>query len=149
VKNSLRGAPVALGIVQHALAHAVRIDDVGRKLVLVGRQRQHASQPILVQDEAVARQFAGHRSVGQVIVKKIIDPPIDRAGVTGQQPILFAALGDERLQQGIQRGRSTGQGDADHPHLSQFQIDVSMEIGRIRRIQSNGTVHGLGVAGLG
>ena len=79
-------------------------------------------------------------------MQEIIDPPIDRAGVTGQQPILFAALGNERLQQGIQRGRSAGQGDASHPHLSQFQIDVPMEIGRIRRIQSNGAGHGLGVA---
>jgi hypothetical protein len=149
MEDARRRPSVRFRVVENTSAQPVAAQHGRGHFILVGRQRQHPRQPILIQNEAVARQFAGHRSVGQVVVEEIVDPPIDRAGVTGQQPIFFTALSDERLQQRIERSGSTRQRDTGHPHLSQFQIDVPMEIGGVRRIQSNGTSHGLGTASLG
>ena len=65
VKNSLRGAPVALGIVQDALRHAIGLQIWRSKRVAAKRQRHHTRQPRPVQQERIRRE-AARRPAGQM-----------------------------------------------------------------------------------
>ena len=123
MENSLRRAPVALRVVQHPLPHAVGIDDVGGKLVLVRRQRQLPRQPVPVEDERPRRQARHLGGPRQILVEEILDPRVGRTEVPRQQAIFLAVerhqparqIGELRIH--LHRERRTAQ-------IAQFQIDV-------------------------
>ncbi len=128
VENSLRRAPVAARIVQHALLDAVGTDDVRMKFIAVQRQREDAGEAGPVEDERARRQF-GHRHVLQIIVEKSLDALVSRAKIMAEQPVLFARLAGHRgndlgeLLVALDRhGRAADQGE--------FDVDVRNELCR-------------------
>ena len=95
VENALRRAAVAFRIVQHPLTHAVRIDDVGGKFVLVRRQRELARQSVAIKNERLVGQTGHLHLVLQVIVEKILNPRIRRTQVLGQQTVFLPVQSHE------------------------------------------------------
>ena len=93
------GPPVRLWIVKNSVAQPIAAQPRRGDLVLVGRQGQNPGQAILIQDEGVPRQFPGDGRVGQIVVDEVVDPPVHRTGITGEQSVLLASLGDETLEQ--------------------------------------------------
>ena len=123
MKNALRGTAVALRIVQHTLAHAVGIDDVGRKFVLVRRQGQLPCETVPVESEGLVGQARHLDHVLQVVVEKILDARVGGGKVLGQQPVFFAMQRHEPADQigklGILFDRI---GRA--PEVPQLEVDV-------------------------
>ena len=99
VKHALGRAPVALGIVQHALLHAIRREDVRRENVLVRRQRQRARHARAVEHERATRQLRREAGLVEIIVEELLDAPIRRAKIIGQQPLRFALMLEQRRHQ--------------------------------------------------
>ena len=81
VERPLRGAPVALRVVQHAVAHPVRADVVVAVDVRVIREREQAGEPVAREDQRLAGQAERRRQaeVGEVVVQEGLDPPVGRA----------------------------------------------------------------------
>ena len=81
VKQTLRGALVALGIVQHALRHTVRIQAWRRKAVHLHGQRQDAGHTLAVQHKGIGRQpgYSVRTDVAKIAVEKSLYAGIGRA----------------------------------------------------------------------
>ncbi len=129
MKNAMRGAAVAAGIVQDSLRHAVGIEVGRRKAVAAARQAHDARQPGAVEHEGMRRQAwrAFGTDVGQVRVEEVMDPGVGRAiepfehavaylVVFQQRPCQF----EERLARfGFRRGFAEG---------DELEVDVADKI---------------------
>ncbi len=129
VEDALRGAPVAAGIVQHALLHAIRVQDVRGEIIARRRQRQRAGEAGAVEDEGLRRQ-PRERGVLEVVVEKRLDAVIGRRQVIGQQPAGFALVGEQgfhalEIRVAVESDRRAAEG-------GEFEIDVA-EHGRVSR----------------
>ena len=72
VENTLRRAAIALGIMQHALAHTIRAYDVRDEFIAPDRQGFGASPPL-----ASRERLAGHaRALAALIDALDLEPPI-------------------------------------------------------------------------
>ncbi len=91
VKNSGGRAAVAARIMQNALFDAVGIDDVGRKIIAIHRQRQHAGEAGAVERESARGQFR-HRRVLQIIIEKSLDAPVGWTKMLAEEPVFLARL---------------------------------------------------------
>ena len=89
MKYALRGPAITLRVVQHALPHAVGVDDVGRKFVLVRRQGQLPGKPVPVESKGLVGQARHFGHILQVIIQKILDPRIGGRKMLGQQTVLL------------------------------------------------------------
>jgi hypothetical protein len=97
MEHALGGAPVLLGVVQHALPHPVGGQPGRFEAVAVGRQGQFRRQPRTVQHEAGGGQFhpAGHAVAGQIAVDEVLDAPIRRAAIAAQQAAVLAIVAQQ------------------------------------------------------
>ena len=96
MKQAPGGAPIARRIVQHALAHPVAGNDFRAEHVRVGRQRQLARQPLVVEDEALSRQMRHLVHPGQVAFEEVLDAPVGWAQIARKQPVL-GAIGHQQV----------------------------------------------------
>ncbi len=127
MEDALRGAAVALGIVQHALRNAIGVQIGRRKAGRVGRKRHLAREARPIEDEGAGGQARG--SVGtdfaQVRVEESLNARIGGAEAVAQQLVLLIVIpqqrpGDfEEVRVGREAAGRLAQG-------GEFQVDVAI-----------------------
>ena len=97
MKNSLCGPPVASGIVQDALLHAVGLQIFASKRVAAKRQGQRTREARPVKQEGIAGKLRGalRANVLQIIVEECLNPPIDRTKRIPEHEILLVVIPEQ------------------------------------------------------
>ena len=143
VEGTFGGAPVAGRIVQHPLSDPVAGDDVRVKLILPQGQGKLSGHPVAVEHEGHVRQFwYRFGDVLQIAVEKVLDAPVRRTEVVGQQAILLP-IALEQIIGGLQKSVTVSCVGDRLSRRGQFQIDVEMQFlllffraaGRFRKSQ--------------
>ncbi len=95
------GAPVVGRIVEYAVVQAVARDQLVAPRLRVDRQGQLARESVAVENERLRGEPHGLGKFGglEQPVEVILDPPVGRAQVFGEQPRLLAIAGEEIARQ--------------------------------------------------
>jgi hypothetical protein len=133
VERALGGAPVLVGIVQHALAHPVAGQDLRVKCVPVDGQRQLARHSVPVENECLCREGGDGTDVQalQVAPEEVLDAPVGRAVVVREQPVLLA-VGLQQVLCGAQELRHVTGQQRRLPGRCELEIDVELELPALR-----------------
>jgi len=158
VEDALGGAPVALGVVQHALFDAVGRDDVGDEFVAIGRDGEQAGEAVAVEHEGLAGEARGDGGVFQIVVEEVLDALVGRAEVVGKEAVFLVV---ERQQAGHEIGELAVdlQGKRRAAELTKLQINVieklfvrfrscgGAEPGAAGEFRREATIHGKWISG--
>ena len=129
VENAGRGAAVAAGVVEDALARPVGREDVALVGVATGGQGQDAGEAGAVEDEGGGRDPRGLRVRIEVVVEKVLDTLIHRAEMARERAILFAADGQEVIDERCQAvGRTRFEGDAGLADLAELEVEIGEQL---------------------
>jgi hypothetical protein len=126
VKNSLRGAAIAPGIVPHALLHALRGENAAAVFVLCGRQRAGVGEAGLIEHERRGRQARHLAGAFELIGEKILDALIDRTEMLRERTILFATEREQVIDEAGER-IPLGQRDAGLADFAQLEVQIREE----------------------
>ena len=111
---------------QHAVPDAVAADVFAVELVAVQRQRKLPRHAVPVEDQGVFRQSRHRAGVGEIAFEEILDTPVGRAQVAGQQARLLAiaveqvAGNREKIAASAARARRL-------PRRGQLEVDVQLQ----------------------
>ena len=128
VEDAGGGALVLGRVVQHALPHAIRADDVGMELVPVRRQRQRTRDAVAVEHEGLVRQPHGDARLVQILVEELLDAPVHRGLVICEQPLRLAMPREQRLSE-VAELRRVRRGVGGAAQRGELQVDVGDELG--------------------
>ena len=141
MENPLRGAAVAAGIVQHALLHAKRAEQLRGEGVLAHRQRQRARHAGAVQHERFWRQLGRQHDFLEIVVDEILDALIGGAEVIGEHAVRLAVMrehgGEQIIHARVRRGARRRQ--AEHGEL---EVDVLQQAAVGERVLCAGKAEG-------
>jgi hypothetical protein len=130
VEDARSGAAVAAGIVENALADAIGGQDVTLVGVAAGREGEDAGKAGAVDDEGGGGDARCFGVVVEIVVDEILDALVDRAEVAGEGAVLFAAEGEEVIDERREAiGDAGGEGDAGLADFAELQIEVGEELG--------------------
>jgi hypothetical protein len=130
VEDTLRGAAVALGIVEDALADAVGGEDFALVGILARGEREDAGEAGGVEDKGGGGDGRGFGLTLEVVVEEILNALVDGAEVAGEGAVLFAAEGEEVIDEGGEAvGGAGGERDAGLADFAELQIEVGEELG--------------------
>ena len=129
VKNSLRGAAVALRIVQNSLRQAVRLQIRRGKRVAAERQRHHARQPGPVQQKRVAGNLrrAARAHIFQIVVEKRLNAPVRGTQQIPEHQVLLVIVAKQRARDLEKIG--VGMAACGMAQRGQLQVDVTHHLG--------------------
>ena len=129
VENAGRGAAVAAGVVEDALVRSVGREDVAVVGVAAGRQGQDAGEVGAVENEGGGRDPRGLRVRIEVVVQEVLDTLIHRAEMAREGAILFAADGEEVIDERRQAVGGTGcEGDTGLADLAELEVEIGEQL---------------------
>ena len=97
--------------------------------VATGGQGQDAGEAGAVEDEGGGRDPRGLHASIEVVVEKVLDTLIHRAEMARERAILFAADGQEVIDERCQAvGRTRFEGDAGLADLAELEVEIGEQL---------------------
>ena len=128
MEDTGRRAPVLGRIVQHALTHPIGADDGGDELVAVRRQGKRPRDAVAVEHKGLVRQTHRPASLVQVFVQKLLDAPVHRGLVVGEQALRLTMPREQGLGEIVEFCR-IGRVQRRATERGELEVDVGDELG--------------------
>jgi hypothetical protein len=116
--------------VEDALADAVGGEDFALVRILARGEREDAGEAEAVEDKGGGGDGRGFGLTLEVVVEEILNALVDGAEVAGEGAVLFAAEGEEVIDEGGKAvGGAGGERNAGLADFAELQIEVGEELG--------------------
>ena len=127
MKDPFGRAAVFGGIVKDSVFGAVGVDDGGTELVAIGGDGEGSGDAISVEHERVMGQAHRDPGIVEVFVEPVLNPPIHRGQVVGEESVGLALMGEEGMNHVIPFVGARGWNSAESrlPERGEAEVDVS------------------------